>query len=183
MLKAKIAPVLVAVAFLLPLAASTSQATAASKPLPHTLVGEVKTAGNLRIKVDAVRWPVVAPTLYRAFNPKDQPKGRVPIARNEEFLAIELTVTDVGRVPWDGDGDGSWVLGPTRHPFWAAFRDHLFVGCVASGCGVSGEGAYWVSPGQSRSGWVIFRVPRGFRLRVLVCPVLMDYFAVFRSNP
>jgi hypothetical protein len=144
-LKAKIAPALVVVAFLLPLA-GVSQAAATSKPIRHTLVGEQKTAGNLRIKVDAVRWPVVAPTHYRAFNPKDQPRGRIPIAHNEEFLAIEFTVTDVGRVPWDGDGNGSWVLGPTRHPFWAVFRNHSFVGCVASGCGVSGEGAYWVSP-------------------------------------
>lgn len=111
MLKARFTPVLVVAAFLLPLAAGESQATAASKPLPHTLVGDVKTAGNLRIKVDAVRLPVVHPALYRAFNPKDQPRGRVPLARNEEFLAIELTATDVSGVRWDGDADHSWALG------------------------------------------------------------------------
>ena len=92
-------------------------------------------------------------------------------------------MTDVGRVSWDGDGDSSWALGPTRHPFWPAFRSHVFASCTAYGpCAVSGEGAYWVHPGQSRSGWIIFRVPRGFRLRVLLCPVMMDYIAVFRSS-
>jgi hypothetical protein len=47
---------------------------------------------------------------------------------------------------------------------------------------VGGEGAYWVKPGQSLSGWVIFRVPRGFRRRVLECPVFMDPIAVFRNS-